>query len=72
MFNTTQIIQHVNSGEYYVISLTEDGAVIDTACGPVTLEDAEYTVNEAFGFFDYEAGLENWITDNWNDFVTIF
>lgn len=58
-------------GELYLVAVNDDGEIRE-ACGPVTQDEAEYTHNEAGGFFDSDAETTDWIGENKDSFRVEF
>lgn len=73
----TEIWQHRTSGDVYLVRVAGDGSEfgeteIIEACGPVPQEDAEYTINEASGWFNGDAETAEWISEHADDFRVTF
>ncbi len=77
----TEIWQHLESDNLYLVRVslvrveTEedlDYMEILAACGPLSQQEAEYTINEASGWFANDEETADWIAEHTTDFQIIF
>lgn len=66
MSNSTEIWQHEPSGEIYLVRVCDDSII--AACGPVTHQEAEYTVDDASGWFNDDMDTTEWVILNADSF----